>query len=245
MANQEKDSLLIIADISGYTRFMMKNAEALGHAQAVITDLMNAVLKEARLPLKVAKLEGDAVFLFAADRGKGSWPKDLAIIRERLPRLYTAFQRKTAELMLTNECDCGVCDHVDYLKLKFVVHAGKVLFHKVGNFDELAGVEVIVLHRLLKNSVDAKEYFLLTEAACQALGMDAGDPLYRPQEEAYEDVGRIPVRVRTDLDALKFHADAQFKAVYSGRWAKLASLIPKTWILMVTSRRRKYSHLNE
>jgi len=54
------DLLLPIADISGYTRFMMKNHTARVHAHGIISDLLSAVIKEAQLPLEVNKLEGDA-----------------------------------------------------------------------------------------------------------------------------------------------------------------------------------------
>lgn len=56
--------LLIIADISGYTRYMTANAKTLAHSQAIITELVQAVVRQIELPLEVAKLEGDAVFLF-------------------------------------------------------------------------------------------------------------------------------------------------------------------------------------
>ena len=56
----ENDFLLPIADISGYTRFMMKNHTARVHAHGIISDLLSAVIKEVQLPLEVNKLEGDA-----------------------------------------------------------------------------------------------------------------------------------------------------------------------------------------
>ena len=56
--------LLIIADISGYTRYMTANAKTLAHSQTIITELVMAIVKQAELPLEVAKLEGDAVFLY-------------------------------------------------------------------------------------------------------------------------------------------------------------------------------------
>jgi hypothetical protein len=67
----EAEFLLLIADISGYTRFMMTNHTARVHAHGVISDLIAAVLKQVQLPLEVNKLEGDAIFLVAAKQDDG------------------------------------------------------------------------------------------------------------------------------------------------------------------------------
>ena len=53
--------VLIIADISGYTHYMTANAKTLAHSQTLITELVKTILVQVELPLKVAKLEGDAV----------------------------------------------------------------------------------------------------------------------------------------------------------------------------------------
>jgi hypothetical protein len=49
----ESEFLLLIADISGYTRFMMKNHTARVHAHGIISDLIAAVIAEVRIPLEV------------------------------------------------------------------------------------------------------------------------------------------------------------------------------------------------
>jgi len=45
-----RDVLLVIADISGYTRFMVATATELRHGQAIVTALLEAVLERAELP---------------------------------------------------------------------------------------------------------------------------------------------------------------------------------------------------
>lgn len=241
----DQEVLLLIADISGYTRFMLKNAQTISHAQAVITELMNAVIAEARLPLKIAKLEGDAVFLYAADRGRGRWARDLRDTREHLDAIFAAFNRKAALLEHTRNCDCDACAHSDLLTLKLVAHAGRAHFYKLGGFQELAGPDVIVLHRLLKNSVDSKEYLLLTEAAYQLLGYDEQAPGFERATEHYDDVGEIPVRVKKDLSAFHFHPDQVFLAKSHSPWRRMLLMVPKMWTMLVTARRRSFTHLVE
>ena len=52
-------------------------------------------------------------------------------------------------------------EHIEKLRLKLVVHSGEALFHQILGFQELAGVDVIIVHRLLKNSVEADQYLLM------------------------------------------------------------------------------------
>ena len=58
--NVPEPVLLIIADISGYTRYMTANAKTLSHSQIIITELLKTILQRIELPLEVAELEGDA-----------------------------------------------------------------------------------------------------------------------------------------------------------------------------------------
>ena len=79
------------------------------------------------------------------------------------------------------------------LRLKVIGHYGAAVRSKVAGFDELSGVDVIVLHRLLKNGVPGSEYILLSEPAFAFLA-PPGD--YARHHERYDDVGDIPLRLR-------------------------------------------------
>jgi len=187
--------LLAIADISGYTRFMIANKATLAHAQAIIGELIESIVAEVQIPLKVSKLEGDAVFLYSMiDEDRDKWLAVRDEVRDRLRGFFQAFARKIDEIASSTGCTCGACQNVSGLKLKLVVHAGEAVVHTVVGFEELAGVDVIVVHRLLKNSVEGNEYALFTAAAWDLLGSTAG-LLVEPSVEKYDDVGDIPVRV--------------------------------------------------
>jgi hypothetical protein len=64
---------LVLADISGYTRFVTLHGASVLHAEEIITNLMEAVLDATAAPLVLNKLEGDAAFLYApaADNPRG------------------------------------------------------------------------------------------------------------------------------------------------------------------------------
>src|SRR3712207_1363126 len=90
-----RDVLLVLCDISGYTRFMAGHAKARTHGFVIIQELLRAVLAEARAPLQVAKLEGDAVFLFCLlDGDPDARERRVAGALDRADRMFRAFDRK-------------------------------------------------------------------------------------------------------------------------------------------------------
>lgn len=195
---KEVSAIFIIADISGYTRFMIQHKEELYHAQVIISELLHALLREVKVPIKVAEIEGDAVFLYAL-KNHQTWDKDRARIGTVLEGLFAAFYGKIEQLMKVNNCKCGMCSKVQDLNLKIVVHSGDAILNRVGKFTKLSGVDTIIAHRLLKNSVDAKRYLMLTQTAFDDLWLPHADS-YLPSEEHYDDVGTIPTRVHKMSD---------------------------------------------
>lgn len=152
-AMEIKRALLVIADIGGYTRFMLATRMSLAHAHVQIASLLEAVLDGAG-DLKMAKLEGDAVFFHA--------PEGAARLEDEVGRMRELFAAKKAALVSERRCDCAACMHLEDLTLKFVAHTGEVAYHRVRDNVELAGVDVILVHRMLKNDVPIKEYVLMT-----------------------------------------------------------------------------------
>lgn len=186
----QNDMVFIIADISGYTKYMLDNESALVHSQGIISELLNAVIKQVQIPIRIAKFEGDAVFLFAEKRTEKSWEKNGKIIGEKLHQFMIAFDKKLEALISVNSCPCGGCKNMHLLRLKIIAHKGIALKYKMGKFTELSGKDVIIVHRLLKNSIPSNKYIMLSEAAQNFLNV-VGD--FTPGVEKYEDVGEIAV----------------------------------------------------
>jgi hypothetical protein len=69
--SQTRKLIVILADISGYTRFMVESRTAALHGQIVINGLIESILREVDIPLTLQEIEGDAVFLHAAHPGSG------------------------------------------------------------------------------------------------------------------------------------------------------------------------------
>lgn len=154
-------SVLLIADIGGYTKFMSNHRIALTHAQEMIAALLETVIDAAR-GLEVAKLEGDAAFLYAPFKDS-----TISKLDEQVTEIRRAFLAKREEISVNRLCSCHGCTEVEKLTLKFVVHVGDVSFQKVKRYTELAGVDVILVHRMLKNDVPAREYVLMTDPVVQ------------------------------------------------------------------------------
>ena len=166
MAQEVQKVILILADISGYTRFMTQNKTTLVHSQVIITELIKAIVKQVEIPLVVSELEGDAVFIYGVkETDEAAWQADKKRIGVKLFAFFEAFVEKLLELSQSNICECNACKSVERLKLKIIVHSGEAVFTKIGRLYGLSGVDVIIAHRLLKNSVESDQYILMTEEA--------------------------------------------------------------------------------
>jgi hypothetical protein len=187
-------SFLVITDISGYTRFMRMHATSLLHAEEIITELIEAVLDKADYPLTIAKLEGDAVF-FHAPMPAGEEAAAAKDITQQIEKMFTAFYAKEDALLgCRHGCVCEACRNIGELKLKAVLHAGEVAVKQIRQFTEIAGPDVILVHRLLKNSIPQHEYVLLTPAFHALSGDYAGQSPERRCEDI-EEHGTLEVLV--------------------------------------------------
>jgi uncharacterized protein DUF2652 len=160
MAVNDASTFLLIADIAGYTRFMNLHRVSLAHAQDIVARLLEAVIDAAQPVLKLAKIEGDAAFFYAPASQRGA---NGATLADRSSAIYRAFHAKAADLRANTLCPCDGCQQAGMLKLKLVGHVGDVAVQKVKQMTELAGVDVILVHRMLKNDVPIPEYMLMTE----------------------------------------------------------------------------------
>lgn len=234
MEQSPEKVILIITDISGYTQFMLSNRQTLIHGQFIITELTKAIIAQVKIPLEISKLEGDAVFLYAMKKNGISWQEISSQIGQKLLSFLAAFSDKLLELDQSNTCPCNACIFAKNLTLKIVVHSGEALLYQIGKFEELSGVDVIIVHRLLKNSVPAQEYILLTEEAYRDVQFPVEIPV-TPGEENYDDIGKIktyvffpgaasesaPSREKKDYSSIFY----RWKNKYQKRWkSKLLDL---------------------
>lgn len=196
MEANERRAVLILADISGYTKFTVANQLTAVHGQQIITFLIETILHEVDIPLVLHGIEGDAVFLSASHPGDDEgWLEVLALVRTKLPRFFDVFLEGLVRTAESTPCSCASCQNVDELKLKIIVHSGRAVYHTIAGLPQIAGTDVILAHRLLKNSVPSKEYLLMTEAAYTDLGSGM-EGEFLPGDEDCEGIGRVKTMVR-------------------------------------------------
>jgi hypothetical protein len=96
---------------------------------------------------------------------------------ECLTACYAGFREQLVTARELWSCQCDACVRVATLDLKFVLHAGSYVIHSVGGSRELAGSDVVIAHRLLKNRaaevLGIHAYALVTDAAMSRLGVPA------------------------------------------------------------------------
>ena len=178
-------ALLLIADIGGYTDYMRAHRMSLAHAEVNTARLLEAVI-DAADGFELIEIEGDAAFL--------SRPADGAVtigaMSDAVVAMHRAFHRER-RYVAANLCPCDGCTQTDNLKLKFVAHVGEVATQTIRDRRKLVGIDVILVHRLLKNSVPAPEYVLCSEELYRAGGASLSE---RMQEGSQDLEGIGPVR---------------------------------------------------
>lgn len=195
MNETERQVVLFIADISGYTKFIFSNEKEIAHSQVIIKDLITTLLDEVELPFRLIRIEGDAIFLYAVkDDPEKPWESVSKDLVAKMVAMFQAFADKLCELTLHKICNCDACNNIEGLNLKAVVHSGTAAFYRVNEHQELTGTGPIIVHRLLKNSIDADAYILFTESAYNDLPLPDGAKV-EEGEETYDDIGTIKTYV--------------------------------------------------
>ena len=197
MLPKPEPAYFAIADISGYTNFLA--GVELDHAQDIIADLMDTVVKGLRPLFRLAKFEGDAAFVYAATE-----KVDGSMLQDSIESAYFKFRRRVRDIKQASVCECKACVAMGDLDFKFVVHHGEMVKQKMGGREELAGRDVILVHRLLKNTVSGKvgnrAYALYSDACIQAMGIDPVAQELTEHRETIDVIGDVKVWLR-DLEA--------------------------------------------
>jgi uncharacterized protein YndB with AHSA1/START domain len=188
MAALPETGYLVIADLTGYTAYLA--GSEIEHAPAIAGDLLETIVGRLEPPFRLAKFEGDAAFFFVEDgRADGS------LLLDALEAAYVAFRRRLRSIDQATSCDCNSCRLAPRLDLKVFVHHGAFIHGRIAGRDELAGQDVILVHRLLKGSgaVESRGhgFALFTAAALDALGLDPDALGLTVGEDSIEHLGRV------------------------------------------------------
>lgn len=150
MTGSARKGLVFIPDISGFTELVRRTDLLTG--KRITHELLSTIINHNVLHLKVAEIEGDAIFFY-----KWQSLPSLNDIALQFDILKGAFDDKKAEL----EEYFGIS--LD-LHLKAVAHYGDMSEFFVAGFRKLYGEVVVEAHRLLKNGIPERSYLLMTDA---------------------------------------------------------------------------------
>ena len=181
-------ALLLIADIGGYTEYMDFHRSILGHAEAATRRMLDKVVDAAR-GFDLIEIEGDAAFL-SRDADGLDGPATLSAVTHAAVAMHRAFhaERRLVEL---NMCPCGSCTQTSGLKLKFVAHVGEVATQTIKRRKKLVGMDVIYVHRLLKNPVKVPEYLLVSDELFRGGGAASSELAMHEIAQDLEGIGRV------------------------------------------------------
>ncbi|WP_185816784.1 DUF2652 domain-containing protein [Hymenobacter metallilatus] len=189
-ADGQLPALLLIPDISGFTRFI----EESGNPQApfLVADLLEILIEANTLELEVNEIQGDAVLFYRL----GPPPTAEELVRQ-CRRIYLDFQNYLRLVARDTGSALAASLQELALTLKIVVHYGRVSVARIREHTKLMGRDVIVVHRLLKNNVTGSEYILLSEGytatqSAAALARAFAWTRLLPGSTYYEHLGETP-----------------------------------------------------
>ena len=205
---------LLIADITGYTRFL-KDSE-LEHARGILEQLFAALLHRLRSPFLLSNVQGDAILAYAGD----SRVSDGKHVLDVVEGLYFAFAETLERMIQNTTCTCAACSNIRNLDLKLVVHHGAYIEQAIGGRKELGGPDVIIIHRLMKNSIVAstgiRAYAAFTEAAAAATGLAEYFAAATRHVEHTDEFGDVTLRVLDMQPAWEKHRSHRHAGIEAG-----------------------------
>lgn len=198
-----EEGFLLIADISGYTGYLANNE--LEHAQGILAEFTDLLIRQLSAPFQFVELEGDAVFVYA--------PKPLVEDSERLLEIveicYASFRLLQEQMVTNSNCTCKACRAIGDLDLKCVGHFGRYVAQQSPHGLKPVGADVITVHRLLKNSVikntDIEAYAFLTEAFVDQARFASSGLGGTAHCESYDELGEIRGHVFDLRTAIERH----------------------------------------
>jgi hypothetical protein len=236
MAASPETGFLVVADLTGYTAYL--SGSEIEHAPAIAGDLLETIVGRLDPPFRLTKFEGDAAFLFVEDgRADGS------LLLDAVEASYLAFRRRLRSIDQATTCDCNSCRLAPRLDLKLFVHHGTYVRTRIAGRNELAGSDVILVHRLLKGvgalAAHGNGFALFTAAAVEALGLEPEALGLTVAKESIEHFGPVSTftldlearwqaetgfrRLQIDGSTLVVDLDSIMKAEPSVVWAHLTS----------------------
>ncbi|MXV17707.1 DUF2652 domain-containing protein [Hufsiella ginkgonis] len=177
-----------VPDITGFTR-LIATAD-IEFSKEIIPGLLRRLVDSNILKMNVGEIEGDAIFFYRT----GRLPAAARVIKQ-CHLFFSTFETYIATYKKSHP------EHYEkhladgQLGLKVIIHYGCACPANIKGRTKLIGKDVIIAHRLLKNSLDENEYILFTEDYVRRVRRNYGGVIFaedwRSGSETYEYIGEV------------------------------------------------------
>lgn len=188
--NEEiKGAFFCVPDITGFTRFI--STSDLSFSSTFIPGLLRRLVNANIIKLNVGEIEGDAIFFYRTGR-----LPSVAMVAKQCKLLFQTFHNYLQSIEKDDPENYQKHLANGQMGLKIIIHHGEIMEANIKGRTKLIGQNVIIAHKLLKNSIPEGEYILLTkEYTSKITGKDITQwfPWGKLQEgsETYEHIGEV------------------------------------------------------
>jgi Protein of unknown function (DUF2652)/Polyketide cyclase / dehydrase and lipid transport len=190
------DILFFIPDIGGFTKFIAETE--IQHSQHIVQEILELLVDANTLGMKVGEFEGDPVLFY-----RNGAPPSLEQLVQQARTMYLDFHSHLKKFEYHRICQCGACAGAAGIALKMVAHFGSAGTMRVKDHVKFVGKDIIIAHRLLKNSVTEPEYLLISGQTLSRIGNANGElSTFAKGSDSYDNLGTIDYQVKL-LDGYK------------------------------------------
>ncbi|MBC7654348.1 MAG: DUF2652 domain-containing protein [Oligoflexus sp.] len=151
-----------IPDLTDFTKFMTSTEPIF--ANKVITVMLNKMAGANILTMNIAEIEGDAIFFYR----KGRLPA-VNKVAQQSKLIFETFNEVIATFKESDPENHEKYLSKDQLGVKIIIHHAYINIAKINGKVKLLGEDVILVHKLLKNSINLACYILLTDSYLEKL----------------------------------------------------------------------------
>lgn len=211
----QKDGLeqafFCVPDITGFTKFIATTD--INFSKEVIPALLRKLIDTNILKMKIGEIEGDAIFFYKTGRLPA-----VNRVASQCKALYQTFSKFISSVKEDDPENYAKYLADSQLGLKIIIHYGRISTANIKGRTKLLGEDVIIAHKLLKNTIPDYNYVLLTEKYLSKIkDRDNLNQWFHWEElhtgtVTYEYMGTVDYRYIT-LDEMPFLQDTDFSAM--------------------------------
>lgn len=155
--NEEiKGAFFCVPDITGFTRFI--STSDLSFSRNFIPGLLRRLVNANIIKMNVGEIEGDAIFFYRTGR-----LPSVAMVAKQCKLLFQTFHNYLQSVQKDDPENYQKHLADGQMGLKIIIHYGEIMEANIKGRTKLIGENVIIAHKLLKNSISEGEYVLLTK----------------------------------------------------------------------------------